>query len=99
MARLISYCVYILSNHARTVLYTGVTSHLESRVLEHKQGTGSRFTSAYKCFYLMYYEEYSDIRNAIAREKQLKKWRRQWKIELIRKENPEMIDLAENWYE
>jgi len=45
----------------------------------------------------MYYEEYNDIRNAIAREKQLKKWLRQWKIELIRKNNPDMIDLAKDW--
>ena len=97
MARLFSYSVYIVSNYARTVFYTGVTSNLESRILDHKLGTGSGFTSEYKCYYLMYYEDYSDIRNAIAREKQLKKWRREWKIALIRKENPEMIDLADRW--
>jgi putative endonuclease len=72
---------------------------MESRLLDHKQGTGSVFTSAYKCHYLMYYEDYTDIRNAIAREKQLKKWKREWKIALIRNENAEMKDLAEGWYE
>jgi putative endonuclease len=97
MVRLLSYSVYILTNHARTVFYTGVTSNLTSRMLDHKEGTGSAFTSAYKCYYLMYYEDYTDVRNAIAREKQLKKWRRAWKIELIRKENPELKDLAEAW--
>jgi putative endonuclease len=91
------YSVYILSNFARTVLYIGVTNNLERRVWEHRNGEGGVFTSKYKCHFLMYYEDYSDIRNAIAREKQLKNWKREWKIELIRKENPEMIDLAKDW--
>ena len=59
---------------------------------------GSVFTLKYKCRYLVYYEDYNSIDNAISREKQLKNWQRKWKIELIRKENPELIDLAENWY-
>ena len=98
MVRLLSYSVYILSNYARTVFYLGVTSNLESRILDHKQGTGSIFTSKYKCHCLMYYEDYSNISHAIARQKQLKKWRREWKIALIRKDNPDMTDLAERWY-
>jgi len=97
MSRIISYSVYILSNFSRTVFYTGVTSNLEFRVWQHRNNEGGIFTSKYKCHYLMYYEEYNDIRNAIAREKQLKKWLRQWKIELIRKNNPDMIDLAKDW--
>ena len=88
-----------MSNFTRTVFYTGITNDLERRVAEHKQGNGSVFTSKYKCYYLIYYEDYTDVWNAIAREKQLKKWWRQWKIDLINKENPEMNDLAEKWYE
>jgi putative endonuclease len=98
MVRLLSYSVYILSNHARTVFYVGVTSNLESRVCEHKQGVGSTFTAKYKCHYLMYWEDFNHIDIAIAREKQLKKWLRKWKIELIRQNNPEMSDLADSWY-
>jgi putative endonuclease len=63
---------------------------------QHKNGESS-FTNRYKCHYLMYYEDYSNIINAIAREKQLKKWLREWKIALIRKDNPDMLDLAEGW--
>jgi putative endonuclease len=91
-----TYSVYILSNFARTVFYTGVTNNLVIRVSQHKNNEGI-FTSKYKCHYLIYYEDYSDIRNAIAREKQLKKWLREWKIALIRKDNPDMIDLAKDW--
>ena len=91
-----SYSVYILSNFARTVFYTGVTNNLQYRISQHKNGE-SNFTNKYKCHFLMYYEDYFDIRNAIAREKQLKKWHREWKIALIKKYNPDMIDLAEGW--
>lgn len=76
------------------MFYTGVTLDLEGRVFQHKQGDGGVFTSKYNCHCLMYYEDYVDIRNAIAREKQLKKWRRDWKLDLIKKDNPEMKDLA-----
>ena len=64
---------------------------------EHRNNEGGEFTSKYKCNYLMYYEDYVDIRNAIAREKQLKKWLREWKVTLIRKDNPDLIDLAKDW--
>ena len=97
MARLIAYSVYIMSNQNRTVFYVGVTSNLESRVLAHKTGESS-FTSKYNCHHLLYFEDFADISNAIAREKQLKKWRREWKEELVKKENPEMKDLAADWY-
>ena len=56
------------------------------------------FTSKYNCHDLVYYEEYNDIRNAIAREKQLKNWKRIWKEDLIKKMNPEMRDISEDWY-
>ena len=64
---------------------------------QHRNNEGGEFTRKYKCHYLMYYEDYADIRNAIAREKQLKNWRREWKIELIRKDNADLIDLAKDW--
>jgi putative endonuclease len=92
-----SYSVYILSNYARTVFYIGVTNNLQTRIREHRNNEGGEFTSKYKCHYLMYYEDYADIRNAIPREKQLKNWLRGWKITLIRKDNPDLIDLAKDW--
>ncbi len=92
------YCAYIMTNTHNTVLYTGVTNNIERRTWEHKNNEGGVFTSKYKCHYLMYYEEHTDIRKAIAREKQLKKWLREWKVALIRKDNSDMRDLAENWF-
>ena len=97
MTRVGFYSVYILSNFARTVFYIGMTSNIEIRIWQHKNNQGGIFTSKYKCHYLMYYEDYADVNNAIAREKQLKNWQRKWKIELIQIENPELIDLAEEW--
>ncbi len=98
MSRFGNYSVYIVSNFARTTFYIGVTNNLVRRVWQHRFDNGSVFTSKYKCHYLVYYEDYSSIRNAIAREKQLKNWQRKWKIELIRKENPDLIDLAKDWF-
>lgn len=92
-----SYSVYILSNFARTVLYVGITNDLETRVRQHRENKANSFTAKYKCHFLLYYEDYSDVRNAISREKQLKKWLRKWKFELIMKESPELKDLAEEW--
>ena len=91
-----AYSVYILSNFARTAFYIGVTNNLVHRMLQHRNGE-SKFTCKYKCYYLMHYEDYSDVRNAIAREKQLKNWKREWKIDLIKKNNPDFVDLAEAW--
>ena len=84
---------YILANKTRTVLYIGVTSELKSRLIQHKNGEGSIFTRKYNIYDLMYFEEFSDINQAIAREKQLKNWRKDWKLNLIKTENPEMRDL------
>jgi putative endonuclease len=97
MPRLISYCVYIMSNQHHTVLYVGVTSDLEKRVWQHKNGEGGVFTAKYKCHHLRYYEEYQNIHKAIEREKQLKNWHREWKINLIKQENPDLKDLAADW--
>ncbi len=87
--------VYIMTNKKRTTLYIGVTSALYWRVLEHKTGKGSIFTSKYKCYDLIYFETFTSIEEAIQREKTLKNWKRKWKLNMIRKTNPEMIDLTE----
>ncbi|MCW3071592.1 MAG: Excinuclease subunit domain protein [Bacteroidetes bacterium] len=89
--------VYILSNKNRTVLYIGVTNDLERRIVEHRQGNGSLFTKKYNVNELVYYEIHSNIEQAIAREKQLKEWKRDWKLELIKTLNSEMTDLAKDW--
>ncbi len=87
--------VYILTNQRRTVLYIGVTSDLVTRMKDHHIGRGSEFCRRYQVKILVYYELFLDIRSAIRREKQLKKWKREWKIELIKKRNPEMKDLLQ----
>ena len=87
---------YIMSNKNRTTFYIGVTANLQERVAGHKEGIGSKFTSRYKCFYLVYFEQFLHIEEAIKREKQLKNWHRQWKIDLIHSLNPEMKDLSED---
>ena len=85
--------VYIMSNIARTTLYVGVTNDLNKRVWDHKQGTGCEFTSKYKLTVLLYAEEHGTMPDAIKREKRLKAWRREWKWELIKKLNPDLVDL------
>jgi len=92
------YYVYIMTNRSRT-LYTGVTNDLIRRVWQHKQGLGSKFTSRYRIRYLVHYETYPDIRDAIAREKQIKGWLRAKKITLIEGTNPEWRDLSADWQE
>jgi putative endonuclease len=87
------YFVYILVSKRNGTLYTGVTNNLLKRVDEHKQNLVPGFTSKYGVHNLVYYERYSDIYDAIAREKRIKKWKRAWKIELIEKSNPEWRDL------
>lgn len=89
-----SYYVYIVSNRHRTVLYTGMTNNLPRRVVEHKSGTGSRFTAKYRVRDLLYFEEHRQVTDAIAREKEIKRWRREKKLALIRTQNPDLNDLA-----
>ncbi len=86
--------VYIMSNWKRTVLYIGVTSDLGTRVSQHKCSAFSGFTAKYRCYYLIYYEEFNDIESAIDREKQLKNWKREWKFALIKQKNPQLQDLS-----
>jgi putative endonuclease len=88
---------YIVSNYNRNVFYTGVTSDIERRSFEHYKGEGGAFTEKYKCKYLVYYEHFESILDAIKREKQIKNRPRQWKIELIKSVNPLMKDLAAEW--
>jgi putative endonuclease len=78
--------VYILTNQHKTVLYTGVTNNLEERILQHYQNrnTSNSFTGKYSAYYLLFYESYQDINNAIAREKEIKGWIRKKKWELIK---------------
>ena len=85
--------VYIMSNKHRITFYIGVTSDLKNRIADHKNGIGSSFTTKYNLVDLLFFEEFPDIYQAIDREKQLKKWHRQWKINLIKSINPEMKDL------
>ena len=95
MVNIHQYWVYIMSNKSRTVLYIGITNDLYRRYLEHKQEIIKGFTQKYKCHDLLYYEEFADIDEAIAREKHLKGWLRAKKDELISTVNPEKKDLAE----
>ena len=84
---------YIMTNKPRGVLYIGVTADLVARVLQHRQGIGSAFCRKYNLARLVHAESHDDIREAIAREKALKAWQRDWKIELIERDNPEWRDL------
>lgn len=90
--------VYIMSNKNRSTFYIGVTNAIKRRVLEHILGKGSVFTSKYNLVYLVHYEIIEGMEECIQREKQLKNWHRDWKINLIKENNPEMIDLAADWY-
>jgi len=89
--------VYILTNRPGGSLYIGVTANLEKRLSEHRRGIASKFTHRYNLHGLVHYEAFDDIELAIAREKQLKTWRRAWKAALIERDNPEWRDLSEPW--
>jgi putative endonuclease len=89
-----AYCVYIMTNSRKNVLYTGYTSDLARRVQEHKDGVVKGFTQKYKCHILVYYEVTDDIKAAMEREKQIKGGSRVKKIELIESINPEWRDLS-----
>ena len=91
-----NYYVYIMTNKSRT-FYTGVTNNLERRVYEHKHKLIEGFTKRYNITLLVYYEVFSDIREAIAREEQVKDWRREKKIALIASMNPGWKDLSAEW--
>jgi len=84
---------YILTNKYRTTFYIGVTANLSKRLYEHYDETASKFTKKYNIKDLIYYEEFSDINQAIIREKQLKNWHKEWKLNLIKIINPKLETL------
>jgi putative endonuclease len=87
------YYVYILASQKYGTLYIGITSDLLKRVYQHKEGLVAGFTKKYHVNKLVYYEVHEDVHEAILREKQMKKWRRNWKINLIEKDNPQWLDI------
>ena len=87
------YYVYILANKKNGTLYIGMTNDLIRRVYEHKNDLVEGFTKKYQVHRLVYFEETNDVRIALQREKQMKKWKRQWKIDLIEEMNPDWRDL------
>jgi putative endonuclease len=89
----LQYCVYLLASRKQGTLYVGVTRDLVRRIGEHKQKMKQGFTERYSVDRLVWFECFDDPRNAITREKEIKKWRRVWKIALIEKANPDWRDL------
>ena len=94
-----TFYVYMMMSSSRRALYTGVTSTLMKRVGQHKAHAVKGFTDTYNCTRLVYFEPYQYINNAINREKQIKRWRREKKLRLIESMNPSYRDLAAHWYE
>jgi putative endonuclease len=89
------YYVYVLSNKPRGTMYVGVTSNLVQRVWQHKEDQVEGFTKRYGIKMLVWFEQHEDVEQAILREKQIKKWDRLWKVELIESNNPQWNDLFE----
>ena len=90
------YFIYFLTCKKNTTLYIGVTNDLKRRLLEHQEGKNTGFTKRYNLHKLVYYEQFPEIYQAIAREKQLKHWERAWKDDLINSSNPNWLDLSED---
>ena len=90
--------VYIMANRYRGGMYVGVTADLARRVGQHREGIGSTHVVDFDKRRLVYAERHEDIEQAIAREKLVKKWRREWKFALIEADNPEWLDMWEQWY-
>ncbi len=93
------YYVYIITNRKEGVLYIGVTNNLERRIFEHKNKLVDGFSKKYNLDKLVYFEVFKNITDAIKREKNLKKWKRQWKINLIINQNSDWKDLSKDWFE
>ena len=99
MRREYIFYVYIISNYEKSTFYTGFSNNIVRRIIEHKYGLGSEFSKKYKLRYLVYYEEYQYADEAIAREKEIKKWRRENKINLIKSQNSNLKDLSDKLFE
>ena len=93
------YYVYLLSNKKNGTLYIGMTNDLERRIFEHKNKLIAGFSKNYSLDKLVYFEQFQYVNDAIKREKQLKNWNRQWKIDLIEEENSNWNDLSFDWYD
>lgn len=91
------YYTYVLSNNKNGTLYIGMTNDLERRMFEHKNKLIEGFTKKYELDKLLYFEQFQYVNDAIKREKQLKNWNRQWKIDLIEKDNKDWNDLSSDW--
>ncbi|MCH9852157.1 MAG: GIY-YIG nuclease family protein [Alphaproteobacteria bacterium] len=89
-------CVYILANKKNGTLYIGVTSNIVQRIYQHKHKMVEGFTEKYGVNLLVYYEQHATMETAILKEKQMKEWQRQWKINLIERENPQWLDLYDS---
>ena len=96
MSPMNSYYVYIMASRQNGTLYIGVTNDLARRIYEHKNDLVEGFTKKYGVHILVYYEQFQDIKLAVQREKQMKKWNRQWKINRIREQNPDWNDLYDS---
>ena len=92
-----TYAVYIMTNYSQTSFYIGVTGNLQKRVWEHKNKFVEGFTKRYNIDRLVYYELTDSVETALNREKQLKRWHRDWKINLIKEMNPQFKDLSIDW--
>ena len=90
--------VYIVASARNGTLYIGVTSDLPTRIAQHKDGTFSGFTAKYGCKMLVWFEQHSEIEAAIRREKQMKEWKRLWKLRVIEETNPDWDDLYEGLF-
>jgi putative endonuclease len=90
--------VYIMTNARNGTLYIGVTSELPGRVWQHKEGVEDGFTRKYGCKMLVWYEQHGEIEMAIRREKQLKEWKRLWKLRIIEEMNPDWDDLYDGLF-
>lgn len=95
--RMHNYYIYILTNDFGNVMYVGMTNNLERRIAEHQQGLMEGFSKKYNLKRLVYYEHTNDVNVAIAREKEVKKWRREKKNSLVETLNPKWKDLSEDW--
>ena len=89
-----NFYIYILTNYSKTVLYIGFTNNIIRRIIEHKNDLGCKFTRKYKLKYLIYFEECENAYSTIEREKQIKKWRREKKLNLIKRVNPKLDDIS-----